>query len=80
MPQVTAISWEKGQRKPIGAALRLLDLIGEETLMWGSDFPHPDGVWPDSQTYIHKQFSGLPEEVRHRIICGNAVDLYKLQS
>jgi putative transcriptional regulator len=27
VPKVTAISWEKGRRKPSGAALRLLDLI-----------------------------------------------------
>jgi putative transcriptional regulator len=26
VPTVTAISWEKGRRKPTGAALRLLDL------------------------------------------------------
>jgi putative transcriptional regulator len=27
VPKVTAISWERGRRKPTGAALRLLDLI-----------------------------------------------------
>jgi putative transcriptional regulator len=27
VPKVTAVSWEKGRRKPSGAALRLLDLI-----------------------------------------------------
>ncbi len=27
VPVITAISWEKGRRKPTGAALRLLDLI-----------------------------------------------------
>jgi putative transcriptional regulator len=27
IPTVTAISWEKGRRKPTGAALRLLDLV-----------------------------------------------------
>ena len=27
VPKVTAISWEKGRRKPTGATLRLLDLI-----------------------------------------------------
>jgi putative transcriptional regulator len=26
VPKVTAISWEKGRRRPTGAALRLLDL------------------------------------------------------
>jgi DNA-binding transcriptional regulator YiaG len=27
VPKVTAISWEKGRRQPIGATLRLLDLV-----------------------------------------------------
>lgn len=27
VPRVTQISWEKGRRKPTGAALRLLDLV-----------------------------------------------------
>lgn len=27
VPKVTQISWEKGRRKPTGAALRLLDLV-----------------------------------------------------
>ena len=27
VPKVTEISWEKGRRKPTGAALRLLDLV-----------------------------------------------------
>jgi len=34
--------------------------------MWGSDYPHPDGVWPESSKYIEEQFEGLPAEVVHR--------------
>ena len=30
----------------IGA--KLIDDMGAETLMWGSDYPHGDGVWPES--------------------------------
>lgn len=32
--------------------IRLLDAIGVDTIMWGSDFPRPDGVWPDSMAFI----------------------------
>ena len=31
--------------------------------MWGSDYPHGDGVWPDSSKYIAEQFGHLPAEV-----------------
>ena len=30
VPKVTAISWEKGRRRPTGAALRLLDLVRKQ--------------------------------------------------
>ena len=40
----------------IGA--KLIDEMGAESLMWGSDFPHMDGTWPDSGDYIEKQFAG----------------------
>ncbi len=56
--------------------LRLLDQFGEDTVMWGSDFAHRDGVWPDSQQYISKQFSGLPDRIRQKVICDNAAQLY----
>ena len=27
---------------------KLIEDMGVETLMWGSDYPHPDGIWPGS--------------------------------
>ena len=42
---------------------KLIEEMGVETLMWGSDYPHPDGVWPESSKYIEEQFAGLPAEI-----------------
>ena len=56
--------------------LRLIDVIGVENVMWGSDFPHPDGVWPDSLKFIDKEFEDIPDDVRRRITCDNAASLY----
>ena len=50
--------------------------IGIETLMWGSDFPHIDGLWPDSDAYIEKQFGHLAPEVTKKITCDNAAEFY----
>jgi predicted TIM-barrel fold metal-dependent hydrolase len=55
---------------------RLLDILGEENVMWGSDFPHPDGVWPDSQEFIKQELGHLPADVRYKVICENAGKLY----
>src|SRR5919205_2998493 len=30
---------------------KLIDDIGVETMMWGSDYPHTDGIWPESSKY-----------------------------
>ena len=46
--------------------------------MWGSDYPHPDGVWPESSRYIEEQFSGLSPETTHKITCENAGKFYGL--
>src|SRR5438046_10705106 len=51
---------------------RLIDEIGVETLMWGSDYPHPDGVWPESSKYIEEQLGHLPPDVTRKITCENA--------
>jgi uncharacterized protein len=54
--------------------------MGVETLMWGSDYPHPDGIWPDSSEYIAKQFGHLPADVTHKITCENAGKFYGLMN
>jgi predicted TIM-barrel fold metal-dependent hydrolase len=46
--------------------------------MWGSDYPHPDGVWPDSEKYIKDQFSNLPADVTRKMTCENARKFYGL--
>jgi predicted TIM-barrel fold metal-dependent hydrolase len=53
-----------------------VEKIGEETLMWGADFPHPDGTWPDSQELISELFDEVPEATRRKILHDNAARLY----
>jgi uncharacterized protein len=60
----------------IGA--KLIDEMGVETLMWGSDYPHADGVWPESSKYIEENFGHLPAEVTRKITCENAGTFYRL--
>jgi uncharacterized protein len=57
---------------------KLIDDMGVETLMWGSDYPHGDGVWPESSRYIAEQFGHLPADVTHKITCENAGKFYGL--
>jgi len=64
------------QTDPIG--IKLIDDLGADRVMWGSDFPHPDGIWPDSREYVDKELGHLPASVRRKIVCENAARLYNL--
>lgn len=57
---------------------KLIEDMGVETLMWGSDYPHGDGVWPESPRYIEEQFGHLPAAARRKITCENAGKFYGL--
>ena len=56
--------------------IQLLNKLGEDNIMWGSDFPHPDGIWPDSQRFIKAQLGHLPAATQRKIVCENAAKLY----
>ncbi len=58
--------------------VKLLKELGEDNVMWGSDYPHPDGIWPDSQEYLKRELDHVPEATRRKVVCDNAVKLYRL--
>ena len=66
--------WATYQTDPIG--VKLLDELGADKVMWGSDFPHPDGVWPDSRSTSSGSSGICPPPCRRKIVCENAAHLY----
>ena len=50
--------------------------IGVGSLMWGSDFPHPEGTWPETASRLAASFKGLPEDEIAAILGGNAAETY----
>jgi predicted TIM-barrel fold metal-dependent hydrolase len=60
------------------AGLRLLDVLGDDRVMWASDYPHADSTWPESQKAIEANFKDVPAASRRRILCDNARALYGL--
>ncbi|TDG15489.1 amidohydrolase [Seongchinamella unica] len=54
------------------------DDIGLEKIMWGSDYPHPEGSWPNTAQYLRDTFSNLPEQDGRKILGENAVEFYRL--
>ena len=54
------------------------EAIGVDTLMWGSDFPHHDSVWPHSRETLDMVFEGVPDDVRRATTVDNVAKLYGL--
>lgn len=51
-------------------------ITGLDTLMWGNDYPHPEGTWPESQTRNAEQFDGVPDDEVRAIVSGNAARVF----
>ena len=60
------------------ADLELRNAIGTQQIMWGSDYPHPEGTWPNTADYFKSTFSGFPEEDGRQILGENAIQFYSL--
>lgn len=54
------------------------EIIGKKNIMWGSDFPHFDGAWPNCAATLKNQFAGVPLEDQICIGRTNAIDFYDL--
>jgi hypothetical protein len=61
---------------PRGVGMR--EELGVRNIMWSTDFPHPATTWPNSQSYIERNFAGVPEDETELMVCGNAARVYGL--
>jgi predicted TIM-barrel fold metal-dependent hydrolase len=56
--------------------IRERDLIGVQTLMWGSDYPHTESTFPRSREITAEILQGVPEAEQEMILYSNAKQLY----
>jgi len=50
--------------------------IGVGNLMWTSDYPHPEGTWPESENRIIEAFKGIPADETRAMLGGNAAEVF----
>ncbi len=50
--------------------------IGVGNIMWGNDFPHPEGTWPHTKEWLRKAFRDIPADETAAILGGNAATAY----
>jgi predicted TIM-barrel fold metal-dependent hydrolase len=51
-------------------------LIGVDSLMWGSDYPHTEATFPRSQQILERILTDVPEPEREKITSSNVARLY----
>jgi predicted TIM-barrel fold metal-dependent hydrolase len=50
--------------------------IGVANIMWGNDFPHPEGTWPYTREFLKDRFWDIPIEETELILGLNQVEFY----
>ena len=59
-------------------AMKLIDELGIDNVMWATDYQHPDCTWPESQSVIHEHFDDVDPAIMRKIVGGNAAQIYRL--
>ncbi len=62
------------QNDPVGIHNRVF--TGLEALLWGSDYPHPEGTWPHSRAALAAQLAGVPEHEQAALAGGTTARLF----
>jgi hypothetical protein len=71
-----AVSFEVGEQ----TLPHLIELIGHDRVVWGSDYPHHDAVFPGAVDVLRDTLSPLGVDSQARVLGANARWLYGLPS
>ncbi|OHV20945.1 MULTISPECIES: amidohydrolase family protein [Parafrankia] len=66
--------FEKGR----GDLQHLVDTVGEDNIMFETDFPHPTCLHPDPLGMVGETIASLRPETQRKVMGGNAVKLYRV--
>ena len=58
--------------------VRNTDLFGVDNYMWSSDYPHLMATWPRSREAVARNFQGISEGVKWKVVRDNAARLYDI--
>ena len=49
---------------------------GIDKLMWGADYPHLEGTWPNTRNALRETFGGVPEAELRAMLGENAASVF----
>jgi predicted TIM-barrel fold metal-dependent hydrolase len=55
------------------------DEIGLENIIFGRDYPHPEGTWPNTLQWLRDAFAGVPERELRMVLGENAITMLSLE-
>jgi hypothetical protein len=55
---------------------RLRGVIGVDSMMWGSDYPHGESTFPLSRRILTEILAGVPDHEQAKIVGGNTARVY----
>ena len=56
----------------------LAPFVGEDRIVWGSDYPHHDATFPGAVKELREVIAPLPDATQAKILGVNAAELYRL--
>jgi predicted TIM-barrel fold metal-dependent hydrolase len=57
----------------------MLHIIGEDNVCLETDYPHSDCKWPDNIPHALHQMRALKDELKYKIMRGNAERIYRFK-
>ena len=70
-----ATFWFENNRNNLPA---LVDVIGEDNILFETDFPHPTCLYPNPLQAVEAKMATLSDDARRKIMGENARKLYRL--
>jgi predicted TIM-barrel fold metal-dependent hydrolase len=58
--------------------MRSLPEIGEDNVMFETDYPHTDSTWPDSMRFVERYAALMAPDSLRKVVRGNAIRLFGL--
>ena len=56
--------------------LHNVSITGPDCLLWGSDYPHEEGTYPDSRETVERMVKDLDDDVARKIFRENGAALF----
>ncbi|MGB1140478.1 MAG: amidohydrolase family protein, partial [Halioglobus sp.] len=57
-------------------AVKMVDQLNVDRLLWANDFPHSDSTWPLSQELVAQHMAHLTPDQQRRILRDNCIELF----